>query len=190
MAAQGPGAVSLKQEGGVDPESTGIQAGADGTLRAGSGAGAAEARVTPWPELDVKPPLDCSDPEVVAGALAARISAAGASVIFEKALTASDVSGGGRVVVPKVSARDQSSVRIVEGPVRANGPTAVRVLLRLRCRPARLSAEVRTRPCRYERQVSWSAVHLLTVQRLVATAAAVEPSWSAPGPLRPAGEAG
>ncbi|EFJ51447.1 hypothetical protein VOLCADRAFT_116438, partial [Volvox carteri f. nagariensis] len=41
------------------------------------------------------------DPEALAAALTARMSAAGASIIFEKALTASDVSGGGRVVVPK-----------------------------------------------------------------------------------------
>ncbi|KXZ43735.1 hypothetical protein GPECTOR_81g183 [Gonium pectorale] len=40
-------------------------------------------------------------PEAMAAALAARMAASGASIIFEKALTASDVSGGGRVVVPK-----------------------------------------------------------------------------------------
>ncbi|GLC37118.1 hypothetical protein PLESTB_000981700 [Pleodorina starrii] len=44
---------------------------------------------------------DTSDPEAVAAALGARMNVVGASIIFEKPLTASDVSGGGRVVVPK-----------------------------------------------------------------------------------------
>ncbi|KAG2482326.1 hypothetical protein HYH03_018735 [Edaphochlamys debaryana] len=53
------------------------------------------------PDGEPKAPADPNDPEAVAAALAARIAAVGAAVIFEKSLTASDVSGGGRVVVPK-----------------------------------------------------------------------------------------
>ncbi len=78
----------------------------DAAAAGGGGKAASAAAAAEGPSADVAMPpsaaADPADPEAVAAALAGRLAAAGAVGIFEKALTASDVSGGGRVVVPKV----------------------------------------------------------------------------------------
>ncbi|GIL62714.1 hypothetical protein Vafri_16885 [Volvox africanus] len=96
--------LSVKNELLCDPLAS-LQLGLGAGLSSLQGAGAPVGGAGPSaPDLHkalVPIPADTLDPEAAAVALTARMTAAGASIIFEKALTASDVSGGGRVVVPK-----------------------------------------------------------------------------------------
>ncbi|GFR51387.1 hypothetical protein Agub_g13817 [Astrephomene gubernaculifera] len=68
----------------------------------GPGSGSVGVKAEPAPAAAAPAsPADPASSESAAAALSARMAAVGAAIIFEKALTASDVSGGGRVVVPK-----------------------------------------------------------------------------------------